>query len=127
MDIKESIDLNYKELYNLTTVIEMCRGNQESVLKLIKVFILEISKSVEQLNVAYKEANIGKIKEEIHKVKPTLTYFGTGEIRNELINLETLVHRNSPVYELEKSIYWINSISKLTVAKMKKDFSISNN
>ena len=127
MDVRESIDLNYKELYNLTLVIEMCRGDQKSVLKLIKVFILEISKSVEQLNVASKEANMGKIKEEIHKVKPTLTYFGTEEIRNELINLETLVHRNSPVYELEKSIYSINSITKMTVARIKKDFSISNN
>lgn len=127
MNNKGNIDSNYKELYNLTMVIEMCRGNQDLVLQLIKVFIQEISKSVEQLNVASEEANIVKIKEEIHKVKPTLTYFGTGEIRNELLNLESLVRRNSPVYELVESIYAINRITKITVTKMKKDFSISNN
>lgn len=127
MNNKGSIDSNYKELYNLTMVIEMCRGNQDLVLQLIKVFIQEISKSVEQLIVASEEVNIGKIKEEIHKVKPTLTYFGTGEIRNELLNLESLVRRNSPVYELVESIYAINRITKLSVTKIKKDFSISNN
>lgn len=127
MNSKGNKESNYKELYNLSIVIDMCRGNQDLVLQLIKVFIQEISKSVEQLIAASEEVNIVKIKEEIHKVKPTLTYFGTGEIRNELLNLESLVRRNSSAYELVEIIYAINRITKLTVTKMKKDFSISNN
>ena len=119
-------DSNTKHLYDLTMVIKMCRDKQELVLKMVNVFILEIIKSVEEITVAFQKDNLEKIKDEIHKVKPTLTYYGTAEIKKELLNLESMVLGNFTTKELETSISSLDKITKQTVAKMKNDFGISN-
>ena len=120
-------DSNTKHLYDLTMVNKMCRDKQELVLKMVTVFISEISKSVEEITKASDRADIDKIKNEIHKVKPTLTYYGTSEIKKVLLNLERLVLGSFITKELETSISSLDKITKQTVAKMKNDFSISNN
>ena len=116
-----------KQLYNLTMVDKMCRGNQESVLKMVNVFIGQISQSVEEITVAYQEKEFEKIKNEIHKVKPTLTYYGTAEIEKELLLLEKLVAGTFTGKEIELNINTLKTITTQTIAKMKIDFSISNN
>ena len=118
---------NTKHLYDLAMVNKMCRGNNELVLKMVNVFILEIAKSVEEITAASIKVNMEEIKNEIHKVKPTLTYYGTAEINRELLNLESLILGNFTKKELELSINSLNNKTKQTIAKMKIDFSISNN
>jgi HPt (histidine-containing phosphotransfer) domain-containing protein len=114
------------QLYNLTMVDKMCRGNQESILKMVHVFISQISQSVEELTVAHQKKDFGKIKKEIHKVKPTLTYYGTPKIEKELVQLEKLVAGTFTEEEIERNINALNTITTQTIAKMKTDFSISN-
>ena len=116
-----------KQLYNLTMVDKMCRGNQESVLKMVNVFIGQISQSVEEITVAYQEKDFEKIKNEIHKVKPTLTYYGTAKIEKELLLLEKLVAGTFTGKEIELNINTLKTITTQTIAKMKIDFSSSNN
>ena len=116
-----------KQLYNLNMVDKMCRGKQEFILKMVNVFISQISQSVEEITVACQKKDFGKIKNEIHKVKPTLTYYGTAEIEKELLLLEKLVAGTFTGKEIEKNINTLNTIITQTIAKMKIDFSISNN
>ena len=118
---------NSEQLYNLTMVDKMCRGKQENVLKMVKVFISQISKSVQEITEAYQIKDFRKIKNEIHKVKPTLTYYGTAKIKKELLMLEKLVNGIFTAEEIEINITTLNTIITQTVAKMKIDFSISNN
>ena len=116
-----------EQLYNLSMVNKMCRGKQESILKMVTVFISQISQSVQQITVANQKKDFGKIKNEIHKVKPTLTYYGTAKIEKELRVLEKLVLGSFTEKEIEMNINTLNTITNQTVAKMKIDFSISNN
>ena len=116
-----------KQLYNLTMVDKMCRGNQKSVLKMVAVFISQVSKSVKEITGAYQKTHIEKIKNEIHKIKPTLSYYGTLKIEKELRVLEKLVAGTFTAGEIEMSINTLHIITTQTVAKMKIDFSISNN
>ncbi|MDN3642961.1 hypothetical protein QWY87_09635 [Lutimonas halocynthiae] len=118
---------NSEQLYNLTMVDKMCRGKQETVLKMVKVFISQISKSVQEITEAYQIKDFRKIKNEIHKIKPTLTYYGTAKIKKELLVLEELVNGIFTAEEIEINITTLNTIITQTVAKMKIDFSISNN
>lgn len=116
-----------EQLYNLTMVDKLCRGKHETVLKMVKVFISQISKSVQEITEASQKNDIEKIKNEIHKVKPTLTYYGTAKIERELGVLEKLVKGTFTAEEIEMNITTLNTIITQTVAKMKIDFSISNN
>jgi len=115
------------QLYDLTMVDKMCRGNQESILKMVHVFIRQIVQSVEELTKAYEIQDFEKIKKEIHKVKPTLAYYGTPQIEKELQQLEKLVAGTFTEREIEKNISTLNTITMQTITKMKTDFSISNN
>jgi len=116
-----------EQLYDLTMVNKMCRGNEESVLKMVNVFIIQISKSVQEITVAYQKQDKEKIKNEIHKVKPTLTYYGTAKIKKELLSLEKLADGTCTSEEIEMNINSLNNITTQTVAKMNIDFGISKN
>ena len=127
MFYQENTHSGSEQLYNLTMVDKMCRGNQDSVLKMVNVFISQVSQSVKEITVAYQLKDFRKIKYEIHKVKPTLTYYGTAKIKKELLAMERLVNGISTAEEIEINISTLNTIITQTVAKMKIDFSISNN
>lgn len=114
------------QFYNLTMVHKMCRGNQEAVLKMVKVFISQMSQSIEVITVASQKSDIEKIKNEIHKVKPTLTYYGTAKIEKELLALENLLAGAFTRKEIEMNINTLNTTRIQTIAKMKIDFSLSN-
>jgi HPt (histidine-containing phosphotransfer) domain-containing protein len=116
-----------EQLYNLTMVDKMCRGNQETILKMVNVFISQISISVHEITEASQKKDIRRIKNEIHKVKPTLTYYGTTKIEKELLGLERLINGIFTADEIEMNITTFNTIITQTIAKMKIDFSISNN
>ena len=116
-----------EQLYNLTMVDKMCRGNQKTILKMVNVFISQISISVQEITEASQKKDISRLKNEIHKVKPTLTYYGTTKIEKELLGLERLVNGIFTADEIEMNITTFNTIITQTIAKMKIDFSISNN
>lgn len=127
MIYETNIHADLEQLYNLTMVDKMCRGNKESVLKMVNVFISQISQSVQEIAVAYQAKDFGKIKNEIHKVKPTLSYYGTAKIEKELLSLEKLLAETSAQHEIEININTLNTIKTQTIAKMKSDFSLPNN
>lgn len=118
---------NSQYIYDLTLVNKMCRGKQELVLKLMKVFILQVSKSIEELTLASQEGNIEKIRNELHKVKPMLAYYGTRGIEKELLIFENMVLDHFSTEEIETRLKLLNKITQQTVANMKTDFGISNN
>jgi HPt (histidine-containing phosphotransfer) domain-containing protein len=63
----------------------MCRGNDEQILKMVRVFIDQISQSIEEIESAYFENDFLKIKSLAHKIKPLFTYFGTSKLEKEFI------------------------------------------
>lgn len=115
---------DHNNFYDLALVNKMCHNKQELVLRLMKVFILQISSSVEELTLASQEIDIEKIRYELHKVGSTLSYCGADVLKNELSNFESLVYGNATRREIETSIHLLNKITQQTVAKMKIDFGI---
>ena len=116
-----------EQLYNLAMVNKMCRGDQDSVKKMVGVFISQIEQSVEEISMASQKGDLEKIKNEVHKIKPTLSYYGTSRIEKELLTLEKLIAGASTRQEIETNINTLNTIKSQTMAKMKFDFSLSNN
>ena len=94
MQFTPNSDLSAGKLYDLTLIDKMCRGNQEQVAKMVKVFVNEISQSAEDINSAFSEKNFSSIKKLTHKVKPTLTYFGVEKLQKELLEIEALLSKD---------------------------------
>lgn len=114
------------KLYDLQLVHQMCRNNEESVLKMVEVFVGEVSKTMEEVNAAFLKNNFLEIKKLVHKIKPTLTYFGTSNLEKELHLIEKLLAKDFDSKELELKIINLTNLTKDVVDKMKTDFNITD-
>jgi len=119
-------NLPSEKLYDLYIIDKMCRGKQQQVLKMIKIFIPQILKSLEEISLAHHKKDLLKIQREIHKLKPTLNYYGTIKIEKELLMLEKQVTANFESNDIEANIKELNKITTQVVDQMKIDFSLSN-
>lgn len=91
----------------------------------MQVFIQQVAKSMEELSLAFQENDFEKIRQEMHKVKPTLSYYGTFEIQHELRTFEHLIHGDYTVEEVQASIDRLAAVTAATLDQMKRDFRIS--
>ncbi|WP_386808888.1 Hpt domain-containing protein [Lutibacter holmesii] len=115
-------ELPASKLYNLSLIDTMCRGNQEQVAKMVKVFTSEISQSVADINTAFSEKDFLTIKKLTHKVKPTLTYFGVEKLQKELLLIDALLLTDFDITTLETHL---NNFTKLTtkvIDQLNNDF-----
>lgn len=114
------------KLYDLQLIDKMCRGDEEKIAKMVSVFIDQISQSTQEISTAYAEKDFVRIERLVHKIKPTLTYFGTSSLEKEANQLEDLLLNKSEQSELESKILSFNALTKEVVDKIKNDFNIIN-
>ncbi|MBF2707570.1 Hpt domain-containing protein [Flavobacterium soyangense] len=126
MQLSENPNPQSIKLYDLKLIHKMCRGDEEKILKMVEVFINQISQSIQEIMTAYSEKDFLRIEKLAHKIKPTLTYFGTTILENELLSLEELAIKKSELSELELKILSFKNLTKEVVDKMKNDFNIIN-
>lgn len=113
------------KLYDLQVVVQMCRGNDEQVLKMVEVFIEQISQSIKEMETAYSENDFLKIKSLAHKIKPLFTYFGTSKLEKEFLLTEVLLSKEVISFELKLKITNLNFIAREVISEMKNDFNIT--
>ena len=113
------------KLYDLQVVVQMCRGNDEQVLKMVEVFIEQISQSIKEMETAYSENDFLKIKSLAHKIKPLFTYFGTSKLEKEFLLTEVLLSKEVISLELKLKITNLNLIAREVISEMKNDFNIT--
>ena len=116
---------SHVKLYDLQLVVQMCRGNDEQILKMVRVFIDQISQSIKEIECAYFENDFLKIKSLAHKIKPLFTYFGTSKLEKEFLLTEVLLSKEIISLELELKIINLNLIVMEVISEMKNDFNIT--
>lgn len=126
MELSQDSNPNPNTLYDLQLIHKMCRGDEEKIAKMIEVFISQISQSIQEIMTAYAEKDFLRIERLVHKIKPTLTYFGTTSLEKEAVYLEDLLIKKTELSELELKILSFNMLTKEVVDKMKNDFNIIN-
>jgi len=126
MQLPQNSNLLPIKLYDLELIHKMCRGNEEKIAKMIEVFINQIEESIQEIMTAYSEKEFLRIERLVHKIKPTLTYFGTITLEKELLFLEALFIKEFELSELELRILSFNTLTKEVIDTMKNDFNIIN-
>jgi hypothetical protein len=126
MILSSNSNISHIKTYDVQLVTQMCRGNEEQVLKMVDVFIEQISKSIKEIEIAYSENDFLKIKSLIHKTKPLLTYFGTSKLEKEFLLAEVLFLKEIISLELDLKIINLNLLVKEVISEMKKDFNLTN-
>jgi HPt (histidine-containing phosphotransfer) domain-containing protein len=110
-----------EKLYELSMIEQLCRGNQEQVIKMITVFIEQVPPSVEEIKMAYSNRDFTAIKKTAHKIKPTLTYYGIAVLEKDIRFIEALAETES-IHELAVKIKKLDEVITTVAAQMKKDY-----
>ena len=121
-----SLSENSEQPYNLQLIDKMCRGNNEQIIKLVKIFVDEITQTIEEINTAFSEKDFSNIKKITHKVKPTLTYFGVAKLEKELLQIDTMLLQDFDVNELAKKLSNFTNLTTEIVKIIKTDFNLTN-
>lgn len=116
-----------EKLYDLSMIDRMCHGNQEQVIKMVQVFIHQISKSVNEISMASTENNESSLRQEIHKIKPTLSYYGVVKIENSIHLIEQQLTKDTADRDLESGIRKLNKITNKVIDQLELDFGLNNN
>ena len=127
MKLKTNTNKPEEQLYDLSLIDKMCRGNQKQIEEMIQVFISQISKSIENLKLAGTKNELLKIKTIVHKIKPSFTYYRTVKLKKEVEILEALILGAFEKNLLELKIDTIVELSVQIIHKMKNDFNITSN
>lgn len=115
-------DILTEKLYDLCMIEQLCRGNQEKVKKMVKVFIDQIPQSVEEIKLAFNKRDFIKIKNVAHRIKPTLSYYAIVKIEKDIQLIERLAKEELANPELELKIKRLDIVINEIVGQMKKDF-----
>lgn len=114
------------KLYSLQLVEKMCRGNQEQISRMVEVFVEQITEAINEIEVAYNEKDFIRIVRLSHKIKPTLSYFGTDELAEEFLLTEDLLSNEITASEVDMKIAALKLVAQEVVDQMKNDFNITN-
>ena len=124
MNLPPDSHLSNTKSYNLQDVVTMCRGNKDLVLNMVEVFIDQIPKFITALNTAFIEKNRLNIKNEVHKIKPTVHFFGAFKLEEQLLKLNEKELDTLGKAALKVVIEKCNTFSNEVVNELKSDYNL---
>lgn len=123
MDNTVNSSIKGEKLYDLSMINQMCRGNQEMVNKMITVFVTQLPEAVEEIKKAFGEMDLVQIKNTVHRIKPTFTYYGTTRLERKIIQLEAIATEGAVTIEMGAIIMELDEIVNRVVDQLKQTFS----
>ena len=124
MKLKTNKNKHEGQLYNLSLIKKMCRGNEKQIEKLIQAFMRQTSRSILELKFASAENDFLKIRAIVHKIKPSFTYFGSVKLENEVKVIEALFLGELEIVNLQSRIDILMNLVHQVISKMKNDFKL---
>ncbi|WP_439131684.1 Hpt domain-containing protein [Polaribacter sp.] len=125
MNLPPNANSSQIKSYNLQDVDTMCRGNKDSIFKMIEVFIDQIPKFIEELNTAFSDNDVSKIKNEVHKIKPTVHFFGAFNLKEQLLVIDEKTVDELGEIDLKHTVKNINLYASEVINELKNDYKIN--
>ncbi len=85
-----------KPLYNLNSIRQLSRGDDEFVKKMIQLFISQTEDILPQINAALQNENYIEVSKLAHKMKPSIAGVGISSISEEVVYLEKEAKNSEP-------------------------------
>jgi HPt (histidine-containing phosphotransfer) domain-containing protein len=81
-------DIDASQLYDLSKLKEMSRGNTPFVVKMLQIFVSLTTKSIEDMQVAWGNKDIDRLRQIAHKIKPSIDDMGIQILKNDIRTME---------------------------------------
>lgn len=108
-------------VYNLSILRNLSRGNIDFVQKMIRIFIEQTSKTIEDIEAAIQEENYNEVSRLIHKIKPSVESLGISSILPEMTTFEKTVTIETDKEKIKTSFSTIKSTLTLAIAQLKNN------
>jgi HPt (histidine-containing phosphotransfer) domain-containing protein len=117
-------EITAEKLYDTCMIEKFCRGNQDQIKKMIRVFIEQTPRAVEEIKLAYSNKDFVQMKNAAHRIKPILSYYAIVKIAKDIQQIENMAKEELDTEEMALKINRLDDVLSGVVAKMKEDFSV---
>jgi CheY-like chemotaxis protein len=82
-----------QKLYNLSSIEELARDDEEFIQKMLSIFITQIQETIPLVDKAFKEKDYAEISRLMHKIKPSIEGFGIYSIKEKVKDLKRMLKK----------------------------------
>lgn len=100
-ELSVSLDSSFTEKVDLTYLHKVSNNNKEFVSEIVKSFIDNTPRAINQIKAELKKGDWVKMEKEVHKIKSTLSMIGLTSTREKAIEIELLTHSQADNDRLE--------------------------
>ncbi|MFN0292454.1 PAS domain S-box protein [Pedobacter helvus] len=90
-----TVDHPSEKGYDLTNIKILSRGNEDFVKKMIRIFITQMTETLQKIDMAFEAGNLPEVSRLIHKVKPSIESVGITAIIDDVKTLELIAKENN--------------------------------
>lgn len=98
--------------FNLSKLRGITGGDKEQMNELRSLFLSVNSKNLADLNLAYKEGQLNKVKELAHKMKTSIDLWDIGALKQDIRKIERLAQEGNNNAVLAQLIDKLNEVLK---------------
>ena len=110
------------ELYNLSSLREISRGDENFVRSMINLFCEQTPQEVEGMIQAYESTNLSLMGSIAHKIKPSIDNLGIEQLGQTVRSVEKFGKENVNDPSLPALLGQIKSVTTAAVSKLKTEF-----
>ncbi len=110
-----------KKLYNLNSLHNLSRGNNEFVKKMVSIFIQQTNTTLEKIDLAIATKNYIEVSQLIHKIKPSIEGIGVISISDAVKKLEKIAKETEDVEQIESLYTSIKNILIIVIEQLKEN------
>ena len=110
-----------EKLYNLTTLQNLSRNNNEFVLKMVGVFVEQTIATIEKIDTALESNNFLEISQLIHKIRPSTDHMGVLSIQSEMKTLEKIAKETQNKGQITTIYILVKKTLQLVISQLQKN------
>lgn len=118
---EEQIKPMKDKLYDLSNLLEISRGNDAFVKKMIQLFVDQIPTAVEGMNKAYTEGDFPTLKAIAHRIKPSIENMRIGNMYQEIRQIEQLAMEDTSSPQLPVLLERTSSVLIEAINQLKEE------
>ena len=111
---------NNTALYDLSQLLDIAKGNQQFIDKMLRIFIEQAPSSVQEIKNAYKANDFNKVMQVAHKIKPMIDMLGIVSLKKEVRILENVTDQVQDLKEIDSLVIYFSNILDKVVDSIKK-------
>jgi len=115
-------EVNY---YDISEIIKISRGNEGFVQKMLKMFVDQVPKHLEEMKDKFQVNELVTVGEIAHRIKPTIDNMGIVSSKDTIREIEKIGKAGTNTGNLQQLIEKVEKDIGLAVQAIKKDFKLS--